>query len=135
MKHPANNQEPRRKKTNESASDKLKSILSSRKTNEQVIQDVSSSSLNKQKKTAENQSKSSKSRITEQLNTENNTQKNEINLYSEDEKDLEKTTTNTRVVSNRRNNGRGHPLFHAFKINSSKEIVKNHPNYRLKATS
>ena len=127
MKHPANNQEPRRKKTNESASDKLKSILSSRKTNEQVIQDVSSSSLNKQKKTAENQSKSSKSRITEQLNTENNTQKNEINLYSEDEKDLEKTTTNTRVVSNRRNNGRGASVVSRFKDKFSKGNSKEPP--------
>ena len=64
MNHPDNKQEPNRKKNDESASDKLKNILSSRKSDEQIINDVSSSSLDDQKKTAEIQPESSKPRST-----------------------------------------------------------------------
>jgi penicillin-binding protein 1C len=107
MNHPENKQEPNRKKTDKSASDKLKSILSSRKSNEQIIEDVSSSSLDKQKKTAENQPESSDPRTTRKINSGNNAQKTEIYPGGQDSKDFEKTTTNTRVDSNRKENGWG----------------------------
>jgi penicillin-binding protein 1C len=127
MNHPDDKQEPIRKKTEKSASEKLKSILSSRKTDRQIIQDVSSSSLYKQKKTAENIAESSKSQINKQLNTGNTAQKNKIHLRSDDSKDLEKTTTNTRVVSNRENNSRGASVVSRFKDLFSKGNGKEPP--------
>ena len=78
MNHPDNKQEPNRKKTDESASDKLKNILSSRKSDEQIIKDVSSSSLDNRKKTAEIQPESLKPRSTKKIYSGNNPQKTEI---------------------------------------------------------
>ena len=127
MNHPDNKQKPNRKKTEESASDKLKSILSSRKSDEQIIKDVSSSSLDKQKKTAENHTESSKPRSTKKINSGNNTQKTGIYLRGEDSRDLEKTSTNTKVVSNREEKGRGASVFSRFKDLFSKGNGKEPP--------
>ena len=82
MNHPDNKQEPNRKKNDESASDKLKNILSSRKSDEQIINDVSSSSLDDQKKTAEIQPESSKPRSTKKIYSANNLLKTEVYLRS-----------------------------------------------------
>ncbi len=127
MNHSDNKQTPNQKKSDESASDKLKSILSSRKSDEQVIKDVSSSSLDNQKKTAENQPESSKPRISKKINSENNAQKTEIYPRSEDGKDLEKTTSNTRVVSDREENGWGASVVSRFKDLFSKGNGKEPP--------
>ena len=115
MNHPDKNQGPNRKKTDKSASDKLRSILSSRKSDQQVIKDVSSSSLDNRKITAENQPESSKPRITREINSGNNAQKTGIFPHSEDSKDFEKTTQNTRVVSDREENGWGASVASRFK--------------------
>jgi len=127
MNHSDKKQEPNRKKTDESASDKLKSILSSRKSDEQIIKDVSSSSLDKQKKTAENHPESSKPRYIKKINSGKNAQKTEIYLRSEDNKDIEKTTPDTRVVSNREEKGIGVSVVSRLKDLFSKGKGKEPP--------
>jgi len=126
MTNPDDKQESNRKKTDKSASDKLKSILSSRKKDEQIIQDVSSS-LYEQEKTVENQPESSISRISKQLNTESNEQKAEIYLRSEDGKDIKKSSTDNRVVSNRKDNGMEMSVLSRFKDLFSKGNGKEPP--------
>ena len=133
MTNPNDKQESNRKKTDKSASDKLKSILSSRKKDEQIIQDVSSS-LYEQEKTVENQPESSISRISKQLNTESNEQKDEIYLRSEDGKDIKKTSTDNRVVSNRKDNGMEMSVLSRLKDLFSKGNGKEPPKLPPKGT-
>ena len=94
---------PKREKTNKSASEKLESILSSRKINEQPINDVSSSSLHKQEKKEKNQPESLQIKTAKEPNARNEFQEAKIPLYRKDGKDTEKTATNSKVVSGQKN--------------------------------
>ena len=99
MNQPIDKQEPNQKKTDKSASEKLKNILSSRKTDKQIIQDVSSSSLDEKKILVKNQIQNPKPQITQYLNPRDIAQKGETNLYCEDSQGLKRTTNDARVVS------------------------------------
>jgi len=129
MNHPFDKQEPNQKKTDKSASEKLKSILSSRKTDEQIIEDISSSSLDEKKIIAKNQLQSTKPQITQHLNPGDIAQKSETNLHCEDSEDLERTTTNTRVVSSRKDNRRKEPVVSRIKKLFSKGNGKEPPRF------
>jgi len=104
MNYPFDKQDPNQKKTNKSASDKLKSILSSLKAEEQIIQDVSSSSLDEKKKLAKDQSKdpNPEPRITQQLNPGYRAQKEETNQHRENSEDIKRTAKDTGVISSKK---------------------------------
>ncbi len=129
MNHPFDKQEPNQEITDKSASEKLKSILSSRKTDEQIIQDVSSSSLDEKKILAKDQFQSTKPQIMQHLNPGNIAQKEETNLCLEDNEDLERITTDTGVVSSRKDNRRKEPVVSRIKKIFSKGNGKKPPRF------
>ena len=132
-----NKQEAKPDKSKKSVSNRLRRILSSRKSDEQLIEDVSSSSLKGKQNSEEYPSERSKLRNANVKNININRQKTEAYLHEKNSNELEKRNLIDNVDSGRKDNNREDSIVsrlknHFFKGDGEQEPPKLPPkdNFR-----